>query len=59
MHGDLTNMVKNGTDYIELRMLDLDPTTALGVRTSAIRFFRILLSYFMMMPTLESDDKSI
>ena len=57
MHGDLTNMVKNGTDYIELRMLDLDPTTALGVRTSAIRFFRILLSYFMMMPTLESDDK--
>ncbi len=57
VHGDLTNMVKNGTDYIELRMLDLDPTTALGVRTSAIRFFRILLSYFMMSDTLVSDDK--
>ncbi|WP_340147209.1 hypothetical protein [Lentilactobacillus rapi] len=39
MNGDLTHMVKNGTDYIELRMLDLDPTTALGVRTSAVRFF--------------------
>lgn len=27
MSGDLTKMVKDGTDYIELRMLDLDPTT--------------------------------
>lgn len=57
VHGDLTNMVKNGADYIELRMLDLDPTTALGVRTSAIRFFRILLSYFMMTPMMTTPDK--
>lgn len=57
MSGDLTKMVKDGTDYIELRMLDLDPTTALGVRTSAVRFFRILLSYFMMTPMITTPDK--
>lgn len=57
MHGDLTNMVKHGVDYIELRMLDLDPTTALSVRTNTIRFFRILLSYFMMTPPMADQEK--
>lgn len=57
VHGDLSTMVDHGTDYLEIRMLDLDPTTAVGVRTSTIRFFRILLSYFMMsMPLASSDD---
>ncbi len=56
-HGSLNTMVDRGVDYIELRMLDLDPTTALGIRTTAIRFFRILLSYFMMTPPMETPDK--
>ena len=40
-------------------MLDLDPTTAVGVKTVTLRFIRLLASYFIMhpaMPEAEVDD---
>ncbi|WP_288528097.1 hypothetical protein [uncultured Secundilactobacillus sp.] len=55
--GHLQDMLKNGADYLEIRMLDLDPSTAVGVRTSTVRFFRILLTYFMMTDPLAPADQ--
>lgn len=52
----LADALTSGVDYIELRMLDLDPTTAVGVRTSTVRFLRILLSYFLMTEPLASHN---
>lgn len=49
--------LKSGVDYIELRMLDLDPTTSVGVRTSTIRFVRMMLTYFMITPALTESTK--
>ncbi|PIO82515.1 glutamate--cysteine ligase [Loigolactobacillus backii] len=48
--GKLADVPKKGVDYLELRMLDLDPTTSVGIRTETVRFIRILMSYFMMSP---------
>lgn len=49
--------LNSGVDYIELRMLDLDPGTAVGVRTSTIRFIRMMMTYFLFAPALTSPDK--
>lgn len=56
-HAALTQALKAGVDYIELRMLDLDPGTAVGVRTSTVRFMRMLLTYFLMTPALADQDQ--
>lgn len=52
----LTDLPKTGVEYIELRMLDLDPSTAVGIRTSTVRFIRLLASYFIMHPALNPAD---
>ena len=41
-------MAKEGVEYIELRMLDLDPTSQIGIRTGTLRFIRLLAGYFIM-----------
>lgn len=41
-------MAQNGVDYMELRMLDLDPTSSIGIRSSTVRFIRLLVIYFVM-----------
>ncbi|WP_413627020.1 glutamate-cysteine ligase family protein [Fructilactobacillus vespulae] len=46
--GELEGMASRGLDYLELRMLDLDPTSSIGVRDSTIRFVRLLVMYFTM-----------
>ncbi|CAH1853850.1 glutamate--cysteine ligase [Convivina praedatoris] len=46
--GGLEGMAERGLDYLELRMLDLDPTSSIGVRDSTVRFVRLLVMYFMM-----------
>ncbi|MEK1445574.1 glutamate--cysteine ligase [Limosilactobacillus fermentum] len=45
---DLKTMAKEGVEYIELRMLDLDPTSQIGIRTGTLRFIRLLAGYFIM-----------
>jgi glutamate--cysteine ligase len=49
-------MVKEGVDYIELRMLDLDPTSSVGIRTGTLRFIRLLAGYFIMSPSLKESE---
>ncbi|CAM3148267.1 glutamate--cysteine ligase [Leuconostoc rapi] len=55
----LQGMSQNGLDYIELRMLDLDPSSSIGIRSSTVRFIRLLIMYFVMMPDdwVESDQQ--
>ena len=58
-NAELKRLHKEGIKYVELRMLDLDPTTAVGVKTVTLRFIRLLASYFIMhpaMPEAEVDD---
>ncbi|MGX4594219.1 hypothetical protein JNUCC76_09835 [Leuconostoc sp. JNUCC 76] len=44
----LKDMAQNGVDYMELRMLDLDSTSSIGIRSSTVRFIRLLVMYFVM-----------
>lgn len=37
-------------------MLDLDPSSSVGVRTNTLRFIRLLASYFVMTPALHPED---
>lgn len=55
-NNDLNKMVKEGVDYIELRMLDLDPTSSVGIRTGTLRFIRLLTGYFIMSPSLKESE---
>lgn len=56
--GDLTDMEENGVSYIELRMLDLDPTSTTGVKLDTLRLLRIMASYFIMTPGMQTKDVS-
>ena len=49
----LSELPKTGAEYIELRMLDLDPSSSVGIRTDTLRFLRLLASYFIMSPALK------
>lgn len=53
---DLKMLQKKGIQYVELRMLDLDPTTAVGVKTVTLRFIRLLASYFIMHPAMAASE---
>lgn len=53
---NLKDLPKKGIEYIELRMLDLDPSSSVGVRTGTLRFIRLLASYFIMHPALNEDE---
>lgn len=55
-NSDLNKMVKEGVDYIELRMMDLDPTSSVGIRTGTLRFIRLLAGYFIMSPSLKESE---
>lgn len=57
-NSNLKQLPKTGVEYIELRMLDLDPSSAVGIRTSTLRFIRLLASYFIMHPALEPSEVS-
>ena len=53
----IEDALTSGVDYIELRMLDLDPGTALGVRTSTIRFIRMMMTYFLLTDELTTKEQ--
>ena len=53
---DFRDLPKKGVQYLELRMLDLDPSSSVGVRTGTLRFIRLLSSYFIMHPALKPDE---
>lgn len=50
------DLLKNGAEYIELRMLDLDPSSSVGIRTDTLRFIRLLASYLIMSPALKESE---
>lgn len=52
----LTQLPQTGVQYLELRMLDLDPSSSVGIRTDTLRFIRLLASYFIMTPPLKGDE---
>lgn len=53
---ELKQLQKEGIAYLELRMLDLDPTSYVGIRTGTLRFIRLLASYFIMSPALNKNE---
>lgn len=53
---NLRELPKTGVSYLELRMLDLDPSSSVGIRTNTLRFFRLLASYFIMSPGLHPEE---
>lgn len=53
---DLKKLRTEGIAYLELRMLDLDPTSYVGIRTGTLRFIRLLASYFIMSPALNKNE---
>lgn len=55
-NADLKKLPEQGIEYLELRMLDLDPSSSVGVRTGTLRFIRLLASYFIMHPALKEDE---
>ena len=52
----LKELPKTGAEYIELRMLDLDPSSSVGIRTDTLRFIRLLASYLIMSPALKPEE---
>ncbi len=55
-NAELKRLHKEGIKYVELRMLDLDPTTAVVVKTVTLRFIRLLASYFIMHPAMPENE---
>lgn len=53
---NLKELPKTGVQYLELRMLDLDPSSSVGIRTDTLRFIRLLASYFIMNPGLRANE---
>lgn len=53
---NLKDLPKKGIEYLELRMLDLDPSSSVGIRSDTLRFIRLLASYFIMHPALHPDE---
>lgn len=53
---NLKQLPQTGVEYLELRMLDLDPSSSVWVRTGTLRFIRLLASYFIMHPALKDDE---
>ena len=53
---DLKKLPEHGIEYLELRMLDLDPSSSVGVRTGTLRFIRLLASYLIMQPPLKENE---
>ncbi|MHA8111328.1 glutamate--cysteine ligase [Lactobacillaceae bacterium Melli_B4] len=55
-NNDIDKLKEEGIKYIELRMLDLDPTSSIGIRTDTIRFIRIMAIYFIMNPGIKTSE---
>lgn len=53
---NLANLAINGVEYLELRMLDLDPSSSVGIRSNTLRFIRLVASYLIMAPGMRQDE---
>ncbi|MBW1606205.1 glutamate--cysteine ligase [Lactobacillus sp. Sy-1] len=53
---DLNELKEKGIKYIELRMFDLDPTADVALKTTTLRFVRLLMLYFVMVGSTSTDD---
>ncbi len=53
---EMKDLAIEGAKYLELRMLDLDPTSSIGIRTGTIRSIRLLAGYFLMSPAINDRD---
>lgn len=52
----MRELPKTGVSYLELRMLDLDPSSSVGIRTNTLRFIRLLASYFIISPAMNPEE---
>ncbi|MHA8263536.1 glutamate--cysteine ligase [Lactobacillaceae bacterium Melli_B3] len=53
---DLNQLKQKGIKYLELRMFDLDPTSEVAIKTTTLRFIRLLMTYFVMVDPLHDGD---
>ncbi|MFC6171392.1 glutathione synthase [Loigolactobacillus jiayinensis] len=52
----LSALANQGAKHIELRMLDLDPTAATGIRSETLLLLQLMAVYFMVTPKLDATD---
>ena len=53
----LTALCKRGVEYLEVRCLDLDPFSCVGIADSSIRFLDTFLIYCLLLPSPKCDTK--
>lgn len=53
--GPIKDLAKTGIKYIEIRVLDLNPTSPVGIKTKTLRLIRLLASYFIMTAPMQED----
>ena len=52
----LTTLLNDGVEYIEVRLLDVNPFDPLGINAEAIRFIDTLLLHCLLMPSPSHDE---
>ncbi len=52
----LDNLRDNGINHIELRMLDLNPLSEIGIMENDVKFLHYLIIYLMSLPRLSFDE---
>lgn len=52
----MADLKRVGAQYLELRMLDLDPTSPQGIKLDTLRFIILLAGYFLLMPPLKKSE---
>ena len=52
----LAELKQTGAQYLELRMLDLDPTSQQGLALDTLRFITLLAGYFLLTPPLKKAE---
>ncbi|WP_461239730.1 glutamate--cysteine ligase [Paucilactobacillus sp. N302-9] len=54
--GPIDKLAANGIQYLEIRVLDLNPTTSVGIKTKTLKFIRLLASYFIMSTPMNENE---
>ncbi len=53
----LTHLLKDGVEYIEVRLLDVNPYLPLGIDTETIKFLDTFLAYCLLEDSPQHDDQ--
>ncbi len=56
-HSGLAALASEGVEYIEVRLLDIDPTSDLGVSAETLRFMDSLLIWCLLAPAAQHDSR--